>query len=317
MNSAATPLVSIVIITYNSGEYILETLNSAYQQTYANIELVVTDDCSADNTIEIVQDWASSHSSRFVNVRVVKTHQNIGLAGNCNRGLRETKGEWVKFIAGDDILERSAIENYMATLPTLSSNVALLHGLVQKFIAINGANIFTDIWPLDTKTNIFYSNTLSNSEILSIMLDGNRIAAPSIIYKKETLDRVGGFDERYPFMEDYPLHIKLLKHGYDMTFIDKIVAYYRMSESSISHQNKQRIYSPFYLNTYYRFIFDNIYPISTRANKLKHKVKYLAYRVVVRVGGNKHNAFTFCVLKLSTLITRTIDYWKKGVGSEH
>lgn len=317
MNPAATPLVSIVIITYNSGEYILETLKSAYEQSYANIELIVTDDCSADNTLEIAQNWVSSHSSRFVDARVVKTPKNVGLAGNCNRGLRETKGEWVKIIAGDDLLERSSIENYMATLPTLSSNVALLHGLVQKFVANNGTNTFSDIWPRDTKTNSFYSNTLSNTRILSTMLDGNRIAAPSILYKKEALDRVGGFDERYPYMEDYPLHIKLLKSGYDMTFIYKIVAFYRISDSSISHQNKQRIYSTLYLDTYYRFIFDSIYPISTRANKLKHRVKYLAYKAVVTVGENKHNAITYCILKLSTLITRTIDYWKKGVGSEH
>lgn len=308
------PLVSIVVITYNSGEYILETLNSAYSQTYANIELIVTDDCSTDNTVELAQEWINVHSSRFVSAKLVKTPKNSGISANCNRGFNEAKGEWVKIIAGDDLLEPSSIQCYMEALPSLPSNLALIHGLVQKFTSKNGANTFTDVWPLDTKTNCFYSNKLSNKEILAIMVDGNRIAAPSILYNRTAVERVGGFDDRYRFMEDYPLHIALISNGYNVAFIDKTVACYRVSDSSISHRNSQRIYSTLYLDSYYRFIFEKIYPLSSFANKLKHKVKYLTYKAVVKVGGNKHNFFTYCVLKLSTLITRTIDRVKRVQG---
>ena len=59
------PLVSIIVITYNSSKYVLETLESAKAQTYQNIELIVTDDCSNDNTVEICRKWIEENKERF------------------------------------------------------------------------------------------------------------------------------------------------------------------------------------------------------------------------------------------------------------
>lgn len=305
------PLISVVVITYNSAEFVEETLNSAYAQSYPNIELIVSDDCSSDSTVSIVNKWVEEHSERFKAVKVIAVEKNGGIAANCNRGFKEAKGEWIKIIAGDDLLDTQCIQHYVDELPMLPNGTALIHGLVQKFSFNNGANTSSDIWPVDTATNIFYSNKLSTKEILDIMIDGNRIAAPSILYRRAAVEKVGGFNEQYPFMEDYPLHIALLRQGYGIWFTNNITAHYRVSDSSISHRNSQRIYSTLYLDTYYRFIFEKICPLSSRANKLRHKVKFVTYRLVVTAGGNKHNVFTFCVLKLSILITRIIDRIKK------
>lgn len=54
--SSTNPLVSVVVITYNSSKYIVETLNSVKKQTYKNIELIITDDCSTDNTVSVIKD---------------------------------------------------------------------------------------------------------------------------------------------------------------------------------------------------------------------------------------------------------------------
>ena len=73
------PLVSIVVITYNSSEYVCETLESAKAQSYQNIELIVSDDASTDNTVPIVTKWIRENKSRFVCVEIVTSPSNTGI----------------------------------------------------------------------------------------------------------------------------------------------------------------------------------------------------------------------------------------------
>jgi alpha-1,3-rhamnosyltransferase len=65
------PLVSIVVITYNSSDYVLETLESAKDQTYKNIELIISDDCSTDNTVEICKNWLEENKERFKHTELI------------------------------------------------------------------------------------------------------------------------------------------------------------------------------------------------------------------------------------------------------
>ena len=107
------PLVSIIVVTYNSSKYILETLESAKDQTYKNIELIVTDDSSKDNTVELCKEWMQKNSARFVRTEVITVPQNSGIAANCNRGVNAAEGTWVKFIAGDDILTVDCVDAFV------------------------------------------------------------------------------------------------------------------------------------------------------------------------------------------------------------
>ena len=97
------PLVSVVVMSYNSAATIAETLDSIKAQTYQNLELIVTDDCSPDGkTLEIIQNWLDANGSRFVYADLVTTDKNTGVSGNINRGVAKSHGEWIKSIAGDD-----------------------------------------------------------------------------------------------------------------------------------------------------------------------------------------------------------------------
>ena len=105
------PLVSIIVITYNSSKYLIETLESAKAQTYQNIELIISDDASQDDTVEICEKWIAVNGEQFVRTELVTATMNTGIAPNCNRGVNASKGEWVKLIAGDDILCDNCIES--------------------------------------------------------------------------------------------------------------------------------------------------------------------------------------------------------------
>ncbi len=103
------PLISIVVVTYNSAKYVLETLESAKSQTYQNIELIVTDDYSTDDTVAICQKWLNKNKARFVRSQLVTSEKNTGIPANLNRGIKASKGEFIKPIAGDDTMEKQYI----------------------------------------------------------------------------------------------------------------------------------------------------------------------------------------------------------------
>ena len=98
------PLVTIGVITYNSAGTIVETLESVKKQTYGNIELIISDDASKDNTVEICRDWLERNASRFSRVEMITTDVNTGTCGNCDRLLEKTTGLWLRILAADDIL---------------------------------------------------------------------------------------------------------------------------------------------------------------------------------------------------------------------
>jgi alpha-1,3-rhamnosyltransferase len=112
-NQNNLPLVSIVVITYNSSEYIEETLEGVKKQTYKNIELIISDGCSTDNTVELCEKWIEVNSNRFVHAQVICSEKNTGVAPDLDRGNRASGGEWIKSMAGDDMLLPNAITEFV------------------------------------------------------------------------------------------------------------------------------------------------------------------------------------------------------------
>jgi len=138
------PKVSILIPTYNRAKIILETLNSAVSQTYKNIEIIVVDNKSTDNTFEIVKEFAKYHP----NVRVYQNEENIGPVRNWRRCLDYATGEYVKILWSDDLIAPTFIEK---TLPFLVDHEDV--GFV-----FTGTEIFNDDTGQRTKT-YFIGNT--------------------------------------------------------------------------------------------------------------------------------------------------------------
>lgn len=106
----AQPLVSICIPTYNGAEFIGEAIQSAIAQTYPNIEIIVSDDGSTDQTIAIAQSFQSQIAADF---RII-LHRNYGLSQNWNFCISQAKGEYIKFLFQDDLLEPECIEKMVA-----------------------------------------------------------------------------------------------------------------------------------------------------------------------------------------------------------
>lgn len=248
------PLVSVAVITYNSSKYILETLDSIKAQTYQNIELIISDDCSTDNTMQLCKNWCEQNRERFARIQYVEVEQNTGVSANCNRAEDASEGEWVKLIAGDDMLLPNCITDFMDYVQT-HNDVVYVFGKV-KYL---GQQLKNEI------DYSFYQTNNPEEQLRKIVI-GTFVPACTCFYNRVRSRREGlRYDERIPMFEDTPRWINAIKKGFLLRLVDKEVCVYRvghnesLSSGSLHYQSFMR--SKRLVHFYY------IYPELVRINE--------------------------------------------------
>lgn len=221
------PLVSVVVFSYNSSLTIVETLDSIKNQTYQQIELIITDDCSKDGTLEIAENWLIKNKDRFHDALFLKSSQNTGVSANGNRGCYASHGEWIKVIAADDVLLPNCIEDY----------VNFVHEYPQfGFVFAKEKGIGNDDeykrWPFKDVHRIF--ELLNHNEQFVLLCQHNFIPTPTFFFSSKLFSELGGYDESIPFLEDRPLLLKAYRKGCRMGFLNTYTVAYRFSSNSIS-----------------------------------------------------------------------------------
>lgn len=218
-------LVSVVVVTYNSAYTVLETLESIKQQTYDRIELIVSDDCSKDDTVAVCQKWLNENEQRFVHFELITVEINTGVCANLNRAIAATKGEWIKIIAGDDILFDNCINDYV-TFVKEQPDVKWASSYIRNYDTFFNEEYCVGRQLVLTKE--FFN--LQVKEQLAMMAKRCILYAPSMFYNTEMLKGLGGFDERY-IAEDHPFYIKALENGYKCYLLNKETVGYRIHSS--------------------------------------------------------------------------------------
>ena len=103
--------VSIIIPIYNVAQYIIECLESVYNQTYKNIEVILVDDCSTDNSMEIISEYLTF--DKLSNTKVIHHTHNRGISAARNTGIIYAEGEYIFFLDSDDLLRLDSIESFI------------------------------------------------------------------------------------------------------------------------------------------------------------------------------------------------------------
>lgn len=257
-----SPLVSIPVITYNSAKTVLETLESIKAQTYPNIELIISDDCSKDNTVELCSEWIANNQERFVRTQIVTVDNNTGVSANFNRADAACCGVWVKPIAGDDILIHTCIEDNVRYINEHKEAVVVFsrveafgenQDVVEKY---KGNGVFD--------YSFFTKSTEEQWE--SLVYDDAHIPAPTSFYNKEAIEKSGvKNDERLPLIEDEPKWINLLKAGIHLHFFDRETVMYRVgAPEALSSPN--HVMSPKQIDSIFRFYFYYKFPARYQRN---------------------------------------------------
>ncbi|MGL4677436.1 MAG: glycosyltransferase family 2 protein, partial [Brevinema sp.] len=110
-------LLSIIVPVYNTEPYLRECLDSLINQKYTNIEIIIVNDCSPDNSDTIIQEYLQ----RDPRIQYIKHPQNLGLGGARNTGITHAKGEWITFIDSDDYID---LDTYSTMIPLITTNNA-------------------------------------------------------------------------------------------------------------------------------------------------------------------------------------------------
>lgn len=226
-------IVTVAVITYHSAATVLETLDSIVNQSYGpeNIELIISDDCSKDNTVQVINDWLTQYQTKFHCVKFFVNEINGGISKNCNVVWKAATSAWIKTIAGDDLLSIDSLTNLTAYI-SLNKNAKCVFGLVRLF-PINDVTLYPQP---DSYERKFYKMS-AREQFLELLL-GNVPRAPACFISKEILDSVGYVSESYSSFEDYQLWLKITKSGEKLYLMNKEVVHYRIGESSSFSRKK-------------------------------------------------------------------------------
>jgi len=291
----AVPLVTIIAVCYNQEKWVEETLNSIKKQTYPNIQLVVADDGSKDNSKQIIRDWLTQNmpDATFINHPV-----NLGLTKNLNSALPLIKGEYFQAFGCDDIMVSTKIEDQVALLEKNESFDIVYNDM---FVIDGKGKLDPESYYEKNK----YKKPLSGN-IYSDLVDRFIISAPSVLLRTTVLHELKGYNEDLIY-EDHDFFLRAARNHNYLYTPDKTVLY-RMSGESLSTQPH---FFQFYKNTFliYYQNFDgrkDYKPIFTKKllfyakNLYSEKFKYISsfcLKAFLKTGNKEFLKYTIAGLR--------------------
>ena len=213
------PLVTICIPAYNHENYVQETIQSVLDQTYPNIELILINDGSIDNTSNSINVFETKCKAKLSNY-VYINRCNRGLVSTLNEMIKMATGEFIKVIASDDILKETLVEESVSFLSI--NNVDLLFFNLD--IIDNSSNVIQENIPgikgLGTELNDISELSLEKS------LDYNRFYGPAYFLRKNVYDKVGYYNEKI-LIEDWEFLLRCIKSNIKYDHLAKALVKYR------------------------------------------------------------------------------------------
>lgn len=198
-----TKLVSIIIPCFNQEKYITDAILSAENQTYKDIEIVFIDDCSTDNSLEVVNELKNKYS----NIVVLKNETNLGVVDSRNKAIDVAKGFYILPLDGDDTIEPAYIEDAVKVFEE-KPDVGFVYCKARKFGAVN------EVWnlPKFNKESFIFGNCIVNSSL----------------FRKSDFIKLGKYKSyMYSWTEDYDLWMSFVEAGLLPYRIDKILYNHR------------------------------------------------------------------------------------------
>ncbi|MEZ2303521.1 MAG: glycosyltransferase family 2 protein [Microcoleus sp.] len=211
----STPRVSVIIPAYNGDRYIVQAVESVISQTYTSWEIIIVDDGSTDDTRQVLQPYLDR-------IRYVY-QQNQGVAAARNCGIREAQGQFIAFLDQDDFLLSDKLAAQVALFDAQPSLGIVNSGW--RIVQEQGESIF-DIKPwenlpeLDLKTWVVYMPLLPSA----------------MMFSRQWLDRVGGFDSQYDSVDDADLILRLALSGCEAAWLPQVTVCYRQHGQNVSIQ---------------------------------------------------------------------------------
>jgi glycosyltransferase involved in cell wall biosynthesis len=229
MIDKSTPLVTYIVPSFNHGEFIEECLYSILNDGYENKELLVVDDGSTDNSKEIINKWIK------INYNDIKVHLfiqgNQGISKTLNLMIQQSKGEYIRFIASDDLVIKKSTYKLLEEF-IKNKDLGCVFGDC-KIIDKNSSNVYES--SLKNFYKVSFKNYQDKKKLKKEIILNWSVCGPSSMYKKNIFTKVGNFDESL-IVEDWDMFIRLVKIN-SLGFTPVTVASYRFHENNTSRFN--------------------------------------------------------------------------------
>tara|TARA_Y100000389_G_C17458638_1_gene519970 strand:+ start:2090 stop:2791 length:702 start_codon:yes stop_codon:yes gene_type:complete len=215
-------LVSVIMSVYNDGDRVQKAIESILNQSYSNLELLITDDCSSDHTLRICNKY-----SELDNVKVYRNKENIGLTKSLNKLIEQAKGDFIARQDSDDISHKMRIEKQIEYMETRDLLVSTTRATLLQ-------NNYYKIRPR-------WSHLIPNKLVIKLK---NPFIHGTLIIQKELLLEFGCYDESYYFAQDFKLFSDLINSGIKVTTLGENL-YTLNTENNLStkFKNQQQKFS--------------------------------------------------------------------------
>lgn len=242
------PLISLITVVFNGETLIADTLRSAINQSYTNIELVIVDGGSTDQTVAVAQQFSSS-------IGTLISEKDKGIYDAMNKGIMAAKGEWVYFLnAGDAFYDANVLEDIFTNVP---EDVDLVYGKVQTVNEPTGIN-YINGRPVTLKD--FYREY--------------PICHQAAFFRTNTFKTIGLYNDSYKLVADSEWFVRFFRSGkHKAMFVDRIVAYYDIQGASYHKRMLSQRELLRYSNQYF--------PLSVAvSNRLLYPIIYLKVWII-------------------------------------
>lgn len=217
-------LVSIIMPLFNNEKYVSETIESVLNQTFNDFELIIIDDCSRDNSREIVRKYREKDNR----IKLISHNKNTGIAKTTNDGLDIANGKFIAFIDSDDVWDQRKLEKQLKVLENNENYIVWSEGEVIDENSEPTGQTFTQIHNAITKKK--------SGNIFNELLQGNYLFKSSLILKKKNIGN-RRFNERLRILDDYLFELALATK-YNYFFINEPLTKYRIHGTNITCDQK-------------------------------------------------------------------------------
>ena len=208
-------MVSVILPVFNGEIYLTESIASILNQSYTNFELLIIDDASSDNSVDIIKSFNDKRIKLTVN------DINQGQAICENNGIDNSRGKYIARLDQDDIMIQDRLKKQVNYLEE-NSDIAVL-GSQYSCIDHNGNHLDEMLWPIGIGNNIY-----------SCITGFSPVGHPGALIRKNVFEQVGKYDPQYAPAEDYELWLRLLANGYRTDNLKESLTKYRKHGSQTS-----------------------------------------------------------------------------------
>jgi glycosyltransferase involved in cell wall biosynthesis len=208
------PKISVIMSVYNGEKYLREAIESILNQTFTDFEFITVNDGSTDNSLEIIRSYSDER------IRIINNEKNIGLTKSLNKALKQSRGEYIARQDADDISSPNRFEEQMKYLKE-HLEVVLLG---------------TGVYLIDENGKIVGKRIALAKPDIKDLFKGNQFNHGSVMFKKEVINQLGGYNELIRYSQDYELWLRIAK-SYEVRNLTQLLYKLRSHDANIGLTN--------------------------------------------------------------------------------